>query len=487
MALVAAILLGATACGDAPVEPPAEELLLRVTVVAGDDQTGAAGLALVQPVTAVVTGAGGAPAAGVEVVWHVLEGGGWTEPQRGVTDASGRASTTWTLGDDFGRHLLHAVPGEGGTGATFRAWADLFFTAAWAGWRHSCGLDPGGRAWCWGNNQWGQLGNGTTGSSPVSQRVAGGHAFVSLAVGRLHTCGLTADGGAFCWGDNGLGQLADGTNVNRLTPVPMTAGPAFHALALGLTHACGVDGAGALFCWGGNGQGQTGVASTDTCSVFGLEAPCVKRPVQVSLPSSVVRVAAGEGHTCALTADGRGWCWGENGWGQLGVGRFGGTAPAPEAVLGDVRFQEIAAGAQHTCALDLDGAAWCWGRNTQGTLGADSLELHQDRPRPVDMPPGVSFTALGVGDAHACARGSDGAVWCWGAPPASGRPQAARTPVKVAGEVALQTLSVGGAHACGYAEGVWCWGGNSLGQLGVPADSVASALAPLKVRPSPPR
>lgn len=486
-ALGVVALLGAAACGDAPAEPADDAPAVhRIAILAGDDQVGATRVPLARALTVVVTGEDGAPAAGVEVVWRVLEGGGWAEPERGPTDAQGRATTVWTLGDDFGRHLLFAVP-EGGQGVTFRAWADLFFTGVSAGWRHSCGLDPAGTAWCWGNNQWGQLGNRGMPQSPESRRVVGGHRFASVTAGRLHSCALTPEGQAFCWGDNGLGQLADGTNVNRAEPVAAAPGRTFRALALGEVHTCGLDERGTVSCWGASGAGQTGVPGTDTCLLFGAAYPCLKSPAAVPLPRPVGKVTAGRAHTCAVDLDGAAWCWGVNDWGQLGVGRFGGSAPAPEPVMGELRFRDIAAGANHTCGVDLEGSAWCWGMNSEGSLGSDTLDLNQDRPRPAAMPPGVGFQGVVAGDYHACAPGSDGAVWCWGASPGTGQGAASRIPVKLGGDPGLGSLTAGGAHTCGFAEGVWCWGANSHGQLGVRTDSVPAAMTPLQVRPGPPR
>ncbi len=476
-------LSAAVACDGAPAEPAAVAPTLRTTVLSGDDQVGAAGLALPGPSVVLVT-SDGVPAPGVEVTWRVLEGGGWAEPALDTTDAQGRSETRWQLGDDFGRHLLHASV-DSLTGVTFRAWADLFFTSVSAGWRHSCGLDAKGWAWCWGDNGWGQLGDGTKQGGPASRRVAGGRLYAWVTAGTLHSCARTAEGEAFCWGDNGLGQLGDGTNANRLVPVAVTGGWAFDALALGGTHTCGLGADGALRCWGSNQQGQVGVPESETCSVFNRLEPCAKTPARVEVPGTVAAVAAGEAHTCALTAEGIAYCWGKNDWGQLGIGRFGGMAATPTPVLDTLRFRAIAAGATNTCALDRAGAAWCWGMVARGVLGMDTLTVNRDRPSPVTMPPGVAFEEIAVGDGFACAR-SGGDAWCWGAVRGDGTAAASRVPVKVAGDARLATLSAGGAHACGFDEGVWCWGANAYGQLGVAKDSLSVAPAPILVRRSPP-
>jgi alpha-tubulin suppressor-like RCC1 family protein len=143
---------------------------------------------------------------------------------------------------------------------------DLTFTALSAGLgRHTCGLTGAGAAYCWGENTFGALGNGSTGDSPVPVPVSGGHAFAQLVAGGFigHTCGLTSSGVAYCWGENERGQVGDESTEDRLEPSAVTGGLAFSNIDAGFRHTCGRATDGAVYCWGSGATGQLGNNSTD--------------------------------------------------------------------------------------------------------------------------------------------------------------------------------------------------------------------------------
>jgi alpha-tubulin suppressor-like RCC1 family protein len=454
-----------------------------MSIAEGDAQEGALGMPLAVDPAVVVTTGNGTPQPGVEVLWQVTQGGGVVDVHRAFTDSAGRASVRWTLGDDIGPQLLYAST-QGAAGVTFQARSDLFFSSVSTGWRHTCGLDPRGLAWCWGDNFWGQLGSGTRISSVESRPVAGRRSFDRVYAGMLHSCALTADGDAYCWGDNGYGQLGDGTSRSSTVPAAVLGGQRFRSLTIGYVHTCGVGLDGGLYCWGGNSYGQIGVAGEETCNLGGMIEPCFRLPARVGLPAVAVAAAAGETHTCAADGQERTFCWGLNDWGQLGTGSFGGSAAVPTQVVGNVRLRELAAWGRSTCGLDAAGSAYCWGQNVAGELGINSL-LNLDRPTPV-VAVSAPYVELGVGSAHACGRTAAGTVYCWGAVLGNGSAAGALAPTTVSGGRSYSALSVGGAQACGFAAGVWCWGSNQYGQLGVRTDSVAVAQAPLLVRRAPP-
>jgi alpha-tubulin suppressor-like RCC1 family protein len=467
-------LMGCDRDAAGPTAPPP-----LLEIVSGDGQEGAAGLAAPVDPTVRVTSRAGQPLADVEVVWQVIEGGGMVDAVHVLTDMAGRASVRWTLGDDVGAQLLYVTAG-GAPGVTFQAQAGLYFSSVSAGWRHTCALDPRGRAWCWGHNGWGQLGSGTRTGSSESRAVAGRHPFMRVYAGMLHSCGLTEAGDAYCWGDNGYGQLGDGTTRNSAVPSGVAGGHRFSSLALGYVHTCGVSADGELYCWGGDMHRQTGVDGAGTCAAGGLNEPCFREPVRVALPGAAAAVAAAETHTCAANAEQRVYCWGRNDWGQLGTGSFGGSASAPAEVVAGVRLQQLSAWGRSTCGVDEAGSAWCWGQNAGGKLGINSM-ANVDRPTRVAS--GEVFVEVAVGDNHGCGRAADGAVYCWGAGPGSGGGSLA--PIRV-GDNQYSGLSAGGAHACGYSQGIWCWGSNGYGQLGLGTDSVTTTLLPVRVRAGPP-
>lgn len=204
---------------------------------------------------------------------------------------------------------------------------------------------------------------------------------------RCGACGVVCAGGQSCIG----GRCAAGPRSSPLEVV------------LGRTHACARRGDGTLSCWGQNRSGQLGDGT------FALRAQPVTPPVQ-----DVIALAAGANHTCAITRAAALWCWGSNDKGQLGIPAERSIVWAlstPRMVLASVA--EVAAGADHTCARTLDGAVWCWGRNDVGQLG-DGTTTQRLTPTRVTLPPGVLPQQLGLGFAHTCVRGADGAVWCWG-------------------------------------------------------------------------
>ena len=282
-------------------------------------------------------------------------------------------------------------------------------TATAAGPYHTCSVTTGGAVFCWGGNQFGQLGDGTTvpafrpTPAPVNGLASG---VVALTAGYYHTCALTSGGAVACWGANFNGRLGDGTTTDRLTPVPvsgLTSGVV--AVAAGAHHTCAVTGGGAVVCWGANFNGQLGDATTTDRLT----------PVAVSgLASGVASVATGLYHSCAVTTGGAMQCWGNNSSGQLGDGTtvpaFRST-PAPVTGLGS-GVASIAAGEGHTCALLATGAVLCWGRNANGQVG-DATTTDRATPVPVTGLPSAAG-AITAGQWHTCALTTAGAVQCWG-------------------------------------------------------------------------
>src|SRR5881296_115992 len=242
------------------------------------------------------------------------------------------------------------------------------FAAVTGGAAHTCGLTTGlsAAAYCWGGNGSGQLGDGTTTNqlTPVPVQAPAGVSFAAVTAGAAHTCGVTAAGAAYCWGDNGFGQLGDGTTTSQSSPVLVQAPPgvSFAAVTGGVAHTCGVA-AGIAYCWGRNLEGQLGDGTTTNR----LTPVLVQAPAGVSLAA----VGAGDFHTCGVTATGAAYCWGANGSGQLGDGTNTTNRLTPVLVQAPagVSFAAVTAGAVHTCGVTAAGTAFCWGRNVEGQLG----------------------------------------------------------------------------------------------------------------------
>jgi alpha-tubulin suppressor-like RCC1 family protein len=276
------------------------------------------------------------------------------------------------------------------------------FTTLAAGGNHSCGLTAAGTALCWGQNTKGQLGSGRTSGPPTPVAVAGNRVYVSLAAGARHTCGLSAsDGVAWCWGDNDLGQLGDGSTRGANAPRRVAGSTRYKALAAGSEHTCGLATDGRVFCWGDGFSGQLGRGARESQS----------EPVAVEATVRFTALAAGGKHTCALAQNGKVYCWGANVAGEVGDGSKA-ERSMPVAVSGTRTYVALTAGPEHTCALADGGTAFCWGRNRDGQLGDGS---RIDRPVPVRVAADDAFTAISAGATHSCAVTRQSAVVCWGA------------------------------------------------------------------------
>ena len=343
--------------------------------------------------------------------------------------------------------------------------ASAIFSIA-AGDTYSCGLaadDSGVK--CWGSNFYGQLGDGTTTSRKLPTDVNGLTAGVaSIIAGDSHSCALTSGGGVRCWGDNTFGQLGDGSSTARNSVIDVTGlASGVNSIAAGDFHTCALTTQGAAKCWGSNGSGQLGDSSITNKSV----------PSDVTgLASGTTALVAGDFHTCALTSTGGVKCWGYNNYGQLGdssnVSRL-----LPVAVSGfeTSGATAVAAGDYHTCALTAGGGVKCWGYNNNGQLG-DSSTSNRNTPTNVT---GLSSGVVGIsaGGAQTCARLSDGSAKCWGynnyGQLGDSTNANKNSPTNVTGLTSgVLAIEVGYRHACVIVTGggVKCWGYNISGQLG---------------------
>jgi alpha-tubulin suppressor-like RCC1 family protein len=227
-------------------------------------------------------------------------------------------------------------------------------------------------------------------------------------------------------------------------------------------------------------------------------AGCTAGHRSSSPPAEITTIHMGGGHTCAVTTDGTGYCWGTNELGELGVGGapevctvtlYPGRvdsipcATAPLRVAGRQRWRDIVPGNDHTCGLTQDGAAYCWGLDGSGShrmLGGKATKQACNRgvpkydcsPVPVPVRGSHRFVEISTGGGHACALTAEGQAYCWGdamrGQLGNGSTTSADRPVRVVGELRFRTLAAGNGHTCGITreERLYCWGSNLFGELG---------------------
>ena len=332
-----------------------------------------------------------------------------------------------------------------------------------AGDEHTCTVTIDGGVICWGYNYFGQLGDGTRGFQPVPIMVAGlSSGIQATAAGFNHSCTVTNAGGVLCWGDNYSGQLGDGTTTNRLIPVAITAlGSPVQAIAAGSSHTCAITTASSVQCWGYNGSGQLGDGTTTDRLT----------PIAVTeLGSPVHAIATGGSHTCAIISGGV-QCWGYNGSGQLGDGTTVDSF-SPMMVTGlSSPVQAISAGGSHTCVLTTGGGVFCWGANDRGQLGSNTTTSSVTPVAVVGMSSGIQ--AIATGNDHTCAITTTGSIKCWGAnwngQLGDGTMTDRLSPVVVIGlSSSITAITTGYQHTCAVTSsgGAFCWGTNYSGQLG---------------------
>jgi alpha-tubulin suppressor-like RCC1 family protein/WD40 repeat protein len=327
----------------------------------------------------------------------------------------------------------------------------LIFSSMSAGGHHTCGVVTGGQAFCWGLDTAGQLGDGTRTNHSAPVPVAGGLTFASVSVGADHACGATTDGLAHCWGFNGSGRLGDGSVTDKSTPAPVSGGLVFASLSAGGEHTCGVTTGGQAYCWGDNSFGQLGDGTlTDRYT-----------PTVVASGLAFASVSAGYAHTCGLTTGGQVYCWGWNRDGQLGDGTPTDKS-APTPVTGGLAFASVSAGYDHTCGMTLAGQAYCWGRNLEGQLGDASASTERRAPAPVSG--NLTFASVTAGGVHTCGVTTTGEVLCWGwnyhGQLGDGSRPVKMVPAPVPGASAFAAVSAGHVHTCGVTTGAQaeCWG-----------------------------
>ena len=381
-------------------------------------------------------------------------------------------------------------PAAGGTIVTITG--DFTFGNVDAGGNSSCVISLEGKAYCWGQNQNGQLGDGTYIDRPVpvavdDSGVLAGKTLVKIASSYDHTCALDSDGKAYCWGDGWYGQLGDdaaGLGSGSTVPVAVNTSGALAGKFLvdinnDYAHTCALDSEGALYCWGRNIEGQLGNGTN-----FDSAVPVALSTSGPLAGMKIIEIVAGYLHSCALTSGSQVYCWGWNGNGQFGNGTYtDSNVPVPidmSGVLDGKTLVKMTSAYRHVCVLDSDGLAYCWGANYDGELG-DGTYVTNPFPVAVDTSGvlnGKKLIEISLADYHTCALDDQGKAYCWGdngtgdlgdgtTVPNSPLPVEVNTSGALNNKILTQ-LSSGWQHTCAVdVEGyIYCWGYGYYGSLG---------------------
>lgn len=322
----------------------------------------------------------------------------------------------------------------------------------------------GGKVMAWGNNTYGQLGDGANTSVLLAQDVFGLANVISVAAGDGYSLALDSSGYVWAWGRNDQGQIGDTTTTARNTPVRVSRLSKITQIAAGKDFGLAVKNDGTVWGWGSNLRGQLGVTVADDALYF-------TSPVQVSSGSlvSIQKIAAGTDFSLALKSDGTVWAWGANNLGQLGVGNIiDSIVPLPVALPGGTVITELAA-RNHALALQNNGSIWGWGKNDMGQLGDDTTTLRNAPVQVVDI---GDARGIAVADTWSLALRNDGSIWGWGDNDNGQLLDKTKTqrhyPVKAQELADVVSLTAGPSFAVvsKYQGDVLAWGANAGGQLG---------------------
>ena len=323
---------------------------------------------------------------------------------------------------------------------------------------HSLGIKNDGSLWAWGNNYYGQLGDGTTTDRLIPTQIGIATNWVNIETHGYHSLGIKNDGTIWAWGFNSSGQLGNGTTTNLLTPTQIGTATNWVSISGGYNNNFCIKSNGTLWAWGDNSTGQLGDGTTVNKST----------PTQIGTATNWVSISAGSFHTSGITADGKAWAWGSNSVGQLGNGTTTNrTTPTQIGIA--TNWVSISTGAFHSSGITADGKAWAWGSNANGILGDGTTT---NRTTPTQIGAATNWVSIKAGSVHNVGITADGKAWAWGNNPTGqlgdGTTTNRTTPTQIGSATNWASIFAGGYISNGItSDGIaWAWGDNASGKLG---------------------
>ncbi len=322
-----------------------------------------------------------------------------------------------------------------------------------SGWTNTCATDNAQKLWCWGSNNFGQLGTGDELDSSTPTEITLAENVEEISTGGQHTCMIDSLRKLWCWGRNGKGQLGIGDGLNRSIPTQINVDNDVAQISAGLYYSCMIDSLSKLFCWGANAYGKLGTGDNlqrdtptevdvtngalqvsaynhHTCIIDNLRKVfCwgwnrdgqlgvgdnsdlyVYTPTEVDFAGNAAQVRVGNYHTCLISDNEKLWCFGGNSYGQLGTGDNS-NRNVPTAIVGANNAKEISSSSfAHTCMIDNLGKLYCWGFNQYGQLGTGD---YVDRNTPAEINLMNDAVQISVGSGHTCIVDNNDKLFCWG-------------------------------------------------------------------------
>ncbi|MDR1969834.1 MAG: hypothetical protein LBQ11_00600 [Candidatus Nomurabacteria bacterium] len=293
---------------------------------------------------------------------------------------------------------------------------------------HTCAIASDNKAYCWGSNNNGQIGDNTSGTNrliPTAVDTTGalsGKTILSISVGDSYTCAIASDNKAYCWGLNSDGELGDNSTIRKLIPTAVDttgalSGKTILSISAGDIHTCAIASDNKAYCWGGNNNGQIG----DNTSSANKLVPTAVDTTGALSGKTILSISAGVYHTCAIASDNKAYCWGDNSNGRLGDNSTT-QSLIPVAVyttgaLSGKTILSISAGNNHTCAIASDNQAYCWGGNTYSQIGDNTSGTNRLAPTAVYIG-GIltdkTVLSISASSVHTCAIASNNQAYCWG-------------------------------------------------------------------------